>query len=132
MSYVTRARVQVELKAGNDEIEIRIDPVQDYSVKHEKDDLIVFVNDDPNVKPLRGVAFIKTQRFRTAEKSLLQLLIDAALHQKAIEIKISNDEVKKAQKVKKAPKSGSDPSLPPDPIASTPLRIESIKLPEKF
>ena len=132
MSYVTRGRVQVELKAGNDEIEIRIDPVQDYSVKHEKDDLIVFVNDDPNVQPLRGVAFIKTQRFRTAEKSLLQLLIDVALHQKAIEIKISNDEVKKAQKVKKAPKSGSDPSLLPDPIASTPLRIESIKLPEKF
>jgi hypothetical protein len=63
---------------------------------------------------------------------LVQPLIDAALHQKAIEIKISNDEVENVQKAKKAPESGSTPSLPPCPIASTPLKIESIKLPEKF
>jgi hypothetical protein len=122
MPYVTRGKVQVELKAGNGEIEVRIDPIQDYTVKHEKDNLTVFIsiNDDLNVQPLRAIAFKKTQRFRTTKESLVQPLTYAALKQIAIEIKIPDAA---------AVRACSPPCSPLESTTSDPIEIESIKIP---
>src|SRR5436190_6953339 len=118
MSYVTRGNVQVELKTGTKgKIYIRIHPVQGYAVKHDKEDWIVFIsiNDDPKVQSLGAVAFKRTQRFTTTTEFFAQSLIDTALKQTVIEIKITDAEAEKAR---------SPSSSPLDPI-----EIEFIKIP---
>lgn len=120
MSYVTRGKVQVELKTGNDEIEIRIDPVQEYAVKHKKDALIVFIDDiddGPENQPLDAIAFKNTQKFTTKCTKccdIARVLTNAAFKQIVIEIKI-----------KEKPILSSPPG-------SDPIEIESIRIPGTF
>jgi len=106
MSYVTRGNVQVELKTGTkDKIYIRINPVQGYAVKHEKNDWIVFINDDSDVHSLEVTVlaaqlFKKTHVFTTSDSRFVQPLLDSALKQSVIEIKIKKPDSFEIESIK--------------------------------
>ena len=85
MLYVTQGTVQVELKTETD-IKIRINPTQEYTVRRENQDYIVFIQDDPKTHSEAQV-FKKNTIFIAITNSLLvQSLIDAAFQQTKIEI----------------------------------------------
>src|SRR5437764_9222173 len=104
MSYVTQGTIQVEIISETD-IEMKINPVPDYTVKHEKQDYILFIHDDIRNAKLSE----KTQPFTIKQPPFIQHLIAAAVKQIKIEIKI-----------KDLPRSS------PKPIS---IEIESIRIP---
>lgn len=127
MSYVTQGTVQIELNAGtgaNDknEITVTINPAQDYTVRHNSKTFIVFIADEskdqkmeagtgePKGQPFRTIAFEKTQSFiitsensKNPESSLVRSLVDAALKQIKIEVKIQPPNVIESVKIPATP-----------------------------
>ncbi len=103
MMYVTHGTIQVEFckKAQIEDIAIvvRINPVQDFTVKLCKEDCIVFVPEefqkpDNKAKQAGAKVFKKTQEFEldpvfAKHFTFQQVLTDAALKGTKIEIKIS-------------------------------------------
>lgn len=121
MSYVTQGTVQVELKTETD-IKIRINPTQEYTVKREKQDYIVFIQDDPKAHPEAQIYeknTIFTTTITTKNSLFVQSLIDAAFQQIKIEIKAA---------LKLSAKEKSQKPQTPAP-SSISIEIESIKIP---
>ena len=114
MTYITQGTIQVELK-NRTAVEIRINPAQDYSVKHEKSgrktDYIVFINDQSH----EAKVFEKTQMFISGQSDFLQHLTDAAFKQSKIELRVTSFNDGKSI-------SG----------AAVEIEIESIKIPATF
>jgi hypothetical protein len=109
MSYVTRGNIQIELKTGNEDVVIKINPVQGYAVKHEKEDWTVFIKDDPKAQSLDARVFKTTQSFTTAKDScFIQALVSAALQQTVIEIRIKEPNSQKIESIKLPGTLGSD------------------------
>ena len=87
MEFLTQGTVQVELTPSGTSIKIRINPVQDFSVKHGGNDYIVFMPDSTTA-PLDAKAFEKTEAFEAdIADPVLRVLTDAALKSIKIEIK---------------------------------------------
>jgi hypothetical protein len=87
MMYVTRGTVQVELKTpSGTPIEIRINPIQEFTVKYDGKDYIIFMPDGATPPP-EAKAFEKMQTF-SAHPDLKQALTDAALNSSRVEIKV--------------------------------------------
>ena len=115
MSYVTQGTVQVGIKTVRvkhgkkfkveNNIEIQINPAQEYTVKHNKNDYIIFIDTGP---VLKAIVFKKTQSFTTKNLGFIQYLTNAAFKSTKIEIEIRD------------PRSGSAP---------TKIEIESLKIP---
>jgi hypothetical protein len=91
MRFVTQGTVQIEVK-HNDVYVIRINPVQDYAVKHNSDVFIVFVpetKDAGKCQPRHSYLFKRCQEFDVDVK-LGHTLIHAAIANTKVEIIIED------------------------------------------
>ena len=95
MDYVTQGTVQVEFSGAT--IDVRINPVQEFTVRFRDKDYTVFMADDPKVVDAR--AFGKAQKFK-APKDLERALNDAASKSIAVEIKVDSSKAPKIVSVK--------------------------------
>ena len=99
--YVTQGKVQMEFKADGN-ILVRINPIQDYSVKHNGKAFTIFVHYDPKEKEseLAAKIFDATYSFAVDDKFLTALL-EAATKEIKIEITIegSNPSIIKSLKI---------------------------------
>lgn len=91
MSYVTQGTVQIEIKAGADSA-IRINPVQDYSVKRNGKTFTVFTSHDPKTPGIKATALIfdAAEVFTIRDPEFLQPLIEASAKGTKIEIVIQD------------------------------------------
>lgn len=99
MAYVTQGTVQVELKPQSKEaqsetaIEIRINPVQEFTVKYRKKDkdretdYIVFMPDNAQSSCAKVFEKVQPFTFTPASADFVKALTDAALRSIKIEIK---------------------------------------------
>ena len=116
MLYVTQGTVQVERRTKADAV-IFINPTQGFSIKHGKEDYIVFVSENAlNGKGFDAQVFKKTQAFQTKGEDFIQILTEAAFNKTNIEIRINKVE----NQIKK-----EDEQLP-NPIT---IKIDSVKIP---
>lgn len=89
MSYVTQGTIQVQLNAASgtrdkSDIGITINPLQNYSVKHNSKIFVVFIDE----KPLRSKVFEKGETFHY-RSNFAQHLIDIAAKEIKVEIQIN-------------------------------------------
>ncbi len=123
-TFVTQGTIQVE-RSSELPVVIVITPTPDFSVKHGKDEYIVFLSEealsDKGLGPFVARLFKKTQAFQAKNddqvknSDLISILSDAAFKQTKIEIKI-----------------GDVPDVPSDEKAKDkplPVRIVSAKIP---
>jgi hypothetical protein len=87
MEYLTQGTIQVELTGTA--IQVRINPIQNFIVKHNGKDYIVFMPDSMTARMLDLKAFEKTQSF-SAPPDLASALTDVAVKETKIEIKIND------------------------------------------
>jgi hypothetical protein len=88
MQYVTQGTVQVELTGKT--IDVRINPVQEFTVSYREKNYIVFMPDfiPDGSKPLDTKAVEKTHPFKTTNTAFTQALTDAASKSIKVEIKV--------------------------------------------
>ena len=90
MTYITQGTVQIKINDDGDHY-LMIDPIQDYVVKHAKQDYIVFIDitDMKNAK-----LFDKSKSEISIKKGsfLIQPLINAAFKKTNIEIEVEIDD----------------------------------------
>lgn len=116
MSYVTQGKIQVKFKTTDGaEIEVMIAPAQDYAVIHNGSVFTVFVDDNSQNQSGTAKIFEKTQIFVARQSSFVSHLIDAAVKQTKLEIRIKDSKLQR-------PKSTS-------PQSSSEIEIESVKIP---
>ncbi len=89
--YITQGTVQVvtALKAGTTDLEIKINPSQNYAIKHADKNYIVFINDANRDGMVFEVA-TKTWKIPVAETILVAALINAASNSANIEIEVDS------------------------------------------
>jgi hypothetical protein len=95
MDYVTQGTVQVEFSVKT-AIDVRINPVQEFTVRYREKDYTVFMTDDPKVD---AKAVEKDHAFRVPN-TLERVLNDAALKNITVEIKVDFSKVPKIVSVK--------------------------------
>jgi hypothetical protein len=109
MSYVTQGTVQIERKSEI-EADIIINPTQDYAVKHNEREYIVFVKvkedseDSKDEEPpsIASKLFEKRKPFPT-EKYLIEMLTKAAVERTRVEITINAHDTITALKIPAMP-----------------------------
>jgi hypothetical protein len=101
-TYVTRGTIQVEINCNTSPKNVKISPTPDYSIKHDKQDYLVFVEkkekngteekkgtekESDTVYLKNGIVFTKDQAF-PIDESMLSGIMMVALQRIAIEIEI--------------------------------------------